>query len=157
MNITNMENNGITMPENKEQSFSTENKGSENLHGNEKNNIQNTDISEISEGSANILQNEKDLTANIPAERAQNITDESYIEITKSAENSDDDEPLDPEDFEIVDYTSFSKEQLNTELKKLLAEKPIQDIKISADLIKTNFYKKLKLDTEKKRKAFIDA
>lgn len=53
-----------------------------------------------------------------------------------------------------VDYSQFTKAELNKELNRLLNEYPVQKLKTHFDLIKINFYKKHKVDTEEKRKAF---
>ncbi len=68
-------------------------------------------------------------------------------------------EKEDEEDEEItvkeVDYTTFSIDELVNTLTILIAERPVQEIRNDVENIKINFYKKLKIELEKKKKAFL--
>lgn len=55
-----------------------------------------------------------------------------------------------------IDYTTLSREDLVSELSKLIDEQPINDIRKDVEAIKASFYKKQKVLNEEKRKQFID-
>jgi hypothetical protein len=57
---------------------------------------------------------------------------------------------------EIVNYASFSKQELIALLKELLDSRPIEMIINEVENIKINYYKKHKAEIEKKRKAFVE-
>ncbi len=61
------------------------------------------------------------------------------------------------EDIEIkeVDYSSLPMEELVNSLEILVNERPVQEIRNSLEQIKSNFYKKLKLELDKKKEAFL--
>jgi len=65
----------------------------------------------------------------------------------------------DKEDEEItvkeVDYTTFSIDELVNTLTILISERPVQEIRNDVENIKINFYKKHKIELEKKKKAFL--
>jgi len=54
------------------------------------------------------------------------------------------------------DYSTLSREDLVSRLKDLLEFQSVQEIITDVDNIKLNFYKKLKLETEQKRKKFVE-
>jgi len=68
-------------------------------------------------------------------------------------------EDHDKEDEEItvkdVDYTTFSIDELVNTLTILISERPVQEIRNDVENIKINFYKKHKIELEKKKKAFL--
>ncbi|WP_103919332.1 DUF349 domain-containing protein, partial [Candidatus Venteria ishoeyi] len=53
------------------------------------------------------------------------------------------------------DYSTLSKEELVNILSEKLENEPIHDIKFDVDSIKSNFYKKHKLDVDQAKKAFM--
>jgi hypothetical protein len=55
-----------------------------------------------------------------------------------------------------VDYSTFSKEELINTLTILVEERPIQEIRNDVENIKTNFYKKHKVELEKQKKKFLE-
>ncbi len=64
---------------------------------------------------------------------------------------SETDPPLD--DF---DYSTLSREDLVNRLEVLIETKPVNEIRRDVDHIKINFYKKAKIETEKRRKKFVE-
>jgi hypothetical protein len=54
-----------------------------------------------------------------------------------------------------VDYSTFSIDDLVNTLTILVADQPIHKIKNDLDQIKSNFYKKLKVETDKKKADFV--
>lgn len=56
-----------------------------------------------------------------------------------------------------VDYSIFGKADLIMLLERLITEKPVQAIFTDVESIKTNFYKKHRIESDEKKKAFIDA
>ncbi len=62
----------------------------------------------------------------------------------------------DQRDDQKADYSSMTREELVKSLKDLINGKPVREFIDHADVIKINFYKKLKAETEKKRKAFVE-
>lgn len=83
--------------------------------------------------------------------------DEEVISLDdeESDEFSDDEHEVTP--IHLGDYSVMSKSELVEALKVLLNEKPIQVIRADVEIIKINFYKKHKIEIEKKRKEFVDA
>lgn len=83
--------------------------------------------------------------------------DEEVISLDdeESDEFSDDEHEVTP--IHLGDYTVMTKSELVEALKVLLNEKPIQVIRADVEIIKINFYKKHKIEIEKKRKEFVDA
>lgn len=67
-------------------------------------------------------------------------------------------EKEDEEDITVkaVDYSTFSKEGLISTLTLLIEDRPIQEIRNDVENIKINFYKKHKIELEKKRKKFLE-
>ncbi len=57
---------------------------------------------------------------------------------------------------EIVNYSSFSKQELIALLKEMLDTRPIETIINEVENVKINYYKKHKAEIEKKRKAFVE-
>ncbi len=55
-----------------------------------------------------------------------------------------------------VDYSTFSNEDLVSTLALLIEDRPIQEIRDDVENIKINFYKKHKIELEKKRKNFLE-
>jgi hypothetical protein len=68
-------------------------------------------------------------------------------EHTKQQENNENEE-------KIPNYNEFSREQLTDELEKLL-EKPVENIKEQAELIKNTFYRKRNAEIIEKREEFV--
>ena len=66
-------------------------------------------------------------------------------------------EDTDKEDAEIkeVDYSTLSMEDLVNTLDILVSDRPVQEIRNDLEQIKSFFYKKLKLEIEKKKEAFL--
>jgi len=54
-----------------------------------------------------------------------------------------------------LDYTTLSREELVSELSKLIDAQPINDIRKDVEAIKASFYKKQKVLNEEKRKQFL--
>ncbi len=54
-----------------------------------------------------------------------------------------------------VDYATFSIDELVNTLTILISDRPVQEIRNDVDNIKINFYKKHKIEIEKKKKAFL--
>lgn len=67
-------------------------------------------------------------------------------------------EKEDEEDITVkaVDYSTFSNEDLVSTLALLIEDRPIQEIRNDVENIKINFYKKHKIELEKKRKNFLE-
>jgi len=67
-------------------------------------------------------------------------------------------EKEDEEDITVkaVDYSTFSNEDLVSTLALLIEDRPIQEIRDDVENIKINFYKKHKIELEKKRKNFLE-
>lgn len=81
------------------------------------------------------------------------------VEIPEEMIDEDDNDELIHEEIHhapSTDYSELSKEQLVETAAKLLNEKPIESIKADFESIKIFFYKRLKVDYEKKKKDFID-
>lgn len=57
---------------------------------------------------------------------------------------------------EAADYSRLDRAELLQALKNLIANTPIHQIGDEADLIKINFYKKYKIENERRRKKFIE-
>ena len=74
-------------------------------------------------------------------------------EETASSEDTDTEETNSEE--EEIDYHALTKEQLITELAKLLASKPIQSIKNEVEEIKTEFNAKFEEELEHKKEEFL--
>jgi len=72
---------------------------------------------------------------------------------TASSEDTDTEETNSEE--EEIDYHALTKEQLITELAKLLASKPIQSIKNEVEEIKTEFNAKFEEELEHKKEEFL--
>ena len=66
-------------------------------------------------------------------------------------------EGIDESEEPSEDYSQFSKHELVQKLTNVLANVPIEKIRVSVELIKVNFYKKHKADLEKLRKEAEDA
>lgn len=64
--------------------------------------------------------------------------------------------PTAPSEPEKVDYSQFSKEEMVAMLRKLISEKPIQQLKDEVDSIKSNFYKRHKAEVEELKAKFIE-
>lgn len=62
----------------------------------------------------------------------------------------------DANDIKSVDYSNFSIDDLLNTLAILVSDRPVQEIKRDLDQIKTNFYKKFKLELDKKKADFIN-
>ncbi len=62
----------------------------------------------------------------------------------------------DPGGFAEFNYSSLSREDLVSRLRDLLEAQSVQAIMTDVDNIKLNFYKKFKLETEAKRKKFVE-
>jgi hypothetical protein len=69
-------------------------------------------------------------------------------------ENIEKDTPKE-EEIAVVDYTSFSLEELVVQLKKIIAENPVQKIKNEVETIKTAFNKKFAAIIAEKKAAFL--
>lgn len=72
-------------------------------------------------------------------------------------DEEDDDSEDHSDDYEVVDYSTLSREELVDRLSKLLENRPIQKIRADIESIKINFYKKHKTEFEKRRKEWVDA
>ncbi len=59
-------------------------------------------------------------------------------------------------EIKAVDYSKFSVDELINTLSILISGRPVHEIREDVDHIKTYFYKKLRAETEKIRKKFID-
>jgi hypothetical protein len=92
---------------------------------------------------------------------AQNKEFEQVLSISADAE--DDVENLDPDNLEAhhetngFDYSGLSKHELVEMLSKIVHNQSIESIRGEVDVIKSNFYKKLKSETEASRKQFVEA
>ncbi len=64
-------------------------------------------------------------------------------------------QPGDSSEIQAVDYSSFSIDDLVSTLNILVAERPVYEIRDKIEQIKTNFYKKLRAETEKVKKKFL--
>lgn len=62
----------------------------------------------------------------------------------------------DANDIKSVDYSNFSIDDLLNTLAILVSDRPVQEIKRDLDQIKTNFYKKFKLELDKKKADFLN-
>lgn len=62
----------------------------------------------------------------------------------------------DVNDIKSVDYSNFSIDDLLNTLTILVSDRPVQEVKKDLDQIKTNFYKKFKLELDKKKADFIN-
>jgi hypothetical protein len=54
-----------------------------------------------------------------------------------------------------VDYSTFTLDELVNTLTILISDRPVQEIRNDVETIKVNFYKKHKIEQEKKKKAFL--
>lgn len=92
-------------------------------------------------------------------EEDEGLYPESDIDLENDDESEEDEEEDDDEsdDFEVVDYSTLSREELVDKLTKLLENRPIQKIRADIESIKINFYKKHKAEFERKRKEWVDA
>ena len=93
-------------------------------------------------------------------EEDQEVADEAgKEEIQKVADEAGKEEVQEVADEEItvkeVDYTTFSIDELVNTLTILISERPVQEIRNDVENIKVNFYKKHKIELEKKKKAFL--
>lgn len=72
-------------------------------------------------------------------------------------EKEEGDEGEDEEEITVkeVDYTTFSLDELVNTLTILISDRPVQEIRNDVENIKVNFYKKHKIEIEKKKKAFL--
>lgn len=81
--------------------------------------------------------------------------DEEEEDSEEDDESEQDEAPA--EGLEPMDYNASTREELVDRLNYLLTNRPIQKIRNEVESIKLNFYKKHKLEFEKKRKEWIDA
>jgi hypothetical protein len=95
---------------------------------------------------------------------AENLNDELLLNDPLPLPEDDESEVLDESDDEdvsengadrVVDYSSFSKEQLLVALKDLIHEKPVNLIKRDVEEIKKNYYKLRKIEVDEIKKKFI--
>lgn len=86
-------------------------------------------------------------------EKEENAETPEDIEDFGFQEGLDDEEK---ESTEEVDYTTYSKEELISELKSLLEKDDIIERKDQVELIKTHFYKKHNAENTEKRKEFLE-
>ncbi len=70
-------------------------------------------------------------------------------------DEADKEEDADDGGIKEVDYSTYSMEELVSSLNILVHDRPVQTIKNDLEQIKSNFYKKLKLELTKKKEAFI--
>jgi hypothetical protein len=82
-----------------------------------------------------------------PDLEAEEVTDR-----LESEENEDEEEDERPS----VDYTNFTKEQLVERLRDLIQNENIPGVKKEVEIIKANFYKKHRAETEEEKKRFIN-
>jgi len=80
------------------------------------------------------------------------LENEEVTDKLESAEDEDSEEDERPS----VDYTNFTKEQLVERLKNLIQNENIPGIKKEVEIIKANFYKKHRAQTEEEKKEFIN-
>lgn len=95
------------------------------------------------------------------------VTDDPAVKVTEEEESVEvkdrfeapgdvgNEEGTDEGEIKEVDYSSYSLEQLVSSLNILVHDRPVQSIKNDLEQIKSNFYKKLKLELTKKKEAFI--
>lgn len=92
-------------------------------------------------------------------ERAPSEPSDINEEKEEEEDKDDEEEKVDKEDEEItvkdVDYTTFSIDELVNTLTILISERPVQEIRNDVENIKINFYKKHKIELEKKKKVFL--
>lgn len=97
----------------------------------------------------------------MPDEEVKNTEASSDVEFTEDEEGVDETEEPSvslANNYKLdIDYNKFSREDLVTELKGLIENKPINDIRREVEAIKSSFYKKQKLLNEQKRKEFLNA
>lgn len=86
-------------------------------------------------------------------EDAQEVSSEDKEEEISSSE--EDEEASEAEEEVEVDYSSLSKEALVEELRKLLKDKPVQDIKHAVEEIRTEFASKFAEEVEQKKQEFL--
>ena len=92
-----------------------------------------------------------------PADEEQETNTPMETEVSAaSAEPSEPPEPSEPGPIAEFDYSMLSRGDLVNRLEVLLESQPVNDIRSDVDHIKINFYKKVKLETEQKRKKFVE-
>ncbi|PKP19699.1 MAG: DUF349 domain-containing protein [Bacteroidetes bacterium HGW-Bacteroidetes-21] len=84
-------------------------------------------------------------------------------ELDEMNEDSDGNETFSDEEFSTdhlddieMDISSFSKEEIITHFRKIITHRDINRIKIVAETLKSQFYRKLKDENEERRKKFVD-
>lgn len=121
---------------------------------------------EESDSSAQSSEKEEDKTlttetaeppSGSPADEEQETNTPMETEVSAaSAEPSEPPEPSEPGPIAEFDYSMLSRGDLVNRLEVLLESQPVNDIRSDVDHIKINFYKKVKLETEQKRKKFVE-
>ena len=104
---------------------------------------------EVDEPGAVPEQSKEELVKSEDLEEASDKQDE-VKEIIVAEDSVEDDTEI-----KEVDYTSLPMEDLVNTLEILVNERPVQEIRNSLEQIKSNFYKKLKLEIDKKKEAFL--
>ncbi|MBU0764023.1 MAG: DUF349 domain-containing protein, partial [Bacteroidetes bacterium] len=83
----------------------------------------------------------------------QSVCSDEYNNLN---EDIDDDAPTEDDEGEGTDYSAYTKQELIAHLVQLLEKGNIANIRSDVENIKLYFYKKLKQETENKRKAFVN-
>ncbi|GAB4285454.1 MAG: DUF349 domain-containing protein [Marinilabiliales bacterium] len=90
---------------------------------------------------------------NIPAEEVNSEKKEKLLLNNDDIASSDNKN----ENIDNVDYNSLTKEQLVAVLKRLIQDKPVNEIKDDVEVIKSCFYKKHNAELEQLKKIFIES
>lgn len=97
------------------------------------------------------------ITTSMDNAETVDVSEEKEVndEDVDDSEETDEEQEEDSEEEETLDYHALSKNELISEFKKLLKEKPIQSIKNAVEEIKTEFNAKFNEDLEEKKEAFL--
>ena len=83
------------------------------------------------------------------------VEDKKPVELSDKKVDNKDAGAGDDTEIKKVDYSLISMEDLVNTLEILVSDRPVQEIRSDLEQIKSNFYKKLKLEIDKKKEAFL--
>ena len=117
--------------------------------------LQNSDSVQDEQKETKEISNKKSEETSVEKQEENSDVDKINDDLENNVDSENAEDISEVENIEI-DYNSLEREELVSELSKLIDTKPINDIRKEVEAIKACFYKQQKTLNEEKRKQFLD-